>query len=62
MMTPIKSPCIQVCEVNADGLCSGCFRTTDEIGRWVIISEEERDKIMQSLPARQADYLASCFD
>lgn len=62
MNSAIQSPCIQVCELNSDEVCSGCYRTSDEIGRWLIFTEEERAKIMLALSQRRADYLASCFD
>lgn len=34
-MTDPASPCVAVCELNADRtLCVGCGRTTDEIALW----------------------------
>lgn len=30
----IATPCINVCTVGADGMCTGCFRTVKEIGFW----------------------------
>jgi len=62
MSSAIQSPCIQVCELNSDNLCTGCMRSADEIGRWTLYSDEEREKIMQSLKARQEHYLATAFD
>lgn len=52
---PILTPCIGVCELRADGLCGGCFRTGAEIARWSAMSAAERDRIMHSvLPDREA--------
>ena len=34
------------------GLCEGCGRTREEIGRWFRLSEEERLRIMAELPER----------
>ncbi len=53
--TSIKSPCIKVCAVDAStGLCLGCGRTLPEIGKWVAMGEEGREKVMTELPARIA--------
>ena len=31
----VPSPCVSVCQMDeATGLCQGCLRTLDEIGRW----------------------------
>jgi len=49
----IESPCIKVCVMDpANGLCSGCGRTLDEIARWGGMSEAERAAIMATLPQR----------
>lgn len=49
----IESPCIRVCVVHPEaGICTGCFRTTDEIARWSGMSPTERRQIMAALPDR----------
>ncbi|TAG04938.1 MAG: DUF1289 domain-containing protein [Betaproteobacteria bacterium] len=49
----IESPCIKVCEVDAArGVCTGCFRTLDEIASWSSLTHAERRAIMVSLPSR----------
>jgi predicted Fe-S protein YdhL (DUF1289 family) len=51
---PIRSPCVLVCVLDDEsGLCLGCHRTLEEIGRWVRLSEADRDRIMAELPARR---------
>lgn len=58
MTTPFRavlSPCIGICSVDRDGLCSGCLRTLDEIARWGTMGDDERLRIMDTvLPAREA--------
>ncbi len=50
---PIKSPCILVCQLDwQSGHCFGCGRTREEIGRWTLIGDAERDAVMALLPAR----------
>ncbi len=52
-MTPIASPCINICTLDQrSGLCMGCKRTVEEITRWTSYSDEQRTEIMRSLPSR----------
>jgi uncharacterized protein len=52
-MADIKSPCNKVCTVDPiSRLCIGCGRTLAEIGSWIGLSDEERDRIMSDLPRR----------
>lgn len=49
----IKTPCIKVCAVDGQtGLCLGCGRTLEEIGKWSRIGDMERDAVLAALPAR----------
>lgn len=48
----IESPCIQICTLNAEGVCIGCFRTADEIGGWLSLSAGQRSRIMNELSGR----------
>ncbi len=50
-----ESPCVKVCVVNQEtGLCLGCRRSVDEIGRWPRMTAAERRAVMAELPAREA--------
>lgn len=44
MSTPILTPCIGICSLDAQGFCEGCFRTGDEIARWAAIDDAARDR------------------
>ncbi|WP_111735069.1 DUF1289 domain-containing protein [Roseovarius amoyensis] len=47
------SPCIRVCVVHPEArICTGCYRTTDEISRWSRMTREERQQVMAELPGR----------
>ena len=49
----VSTPCIKICTMDArTGLCAGCGRTLDEIAGWGTMTEAERLRVMQSLPAR----------
>ncbi len=51
----IETPCIKVCVVDpASRLCRGCGRTLDEIGRWIVMTDGERRRVMAELPRRLA--------
>ena len=48
------SPCISVCQIDdATGLCLGCRRTIDEIRDWIIMSPEERQRLLDALATRR---------
>ena len=49
------SPCISVCQMDpVTGWCIGCQRTLDEIRDWIISTPEQRQKILDALPARRS--------
>lgn len=53
MNSPVLTPCIGVCELGADGLCTGCQRDGAEIARWSQMNDAERLRLMeQVLPER----------
>jgi predicted Fe-S protein YdhL (DUF1289 family) len=50
----VKSPCIKVCQMDpARGVCMGCCRTLDEIARWGLMSEPQRESVMSGLGERR---------
>ncbi len=49
----MDTPCIKICTYDPDsGLCLGCGRTLEEIGDWFVMSDAERRRVMEELPAR----------
>lgn len=49
----IQSPCIKICVVHPEArICTGCYRSIDEIRDWSKMTNEERAGIMNDLPAR----------
>jgi predicted Fe-S protein YdhL (DUF1289 family) len=48
-----QSPCIHFCRIEADGLCSGCFRTLAEIAGWATLSEAEKIQVLADLKKRK---------
>ena len=48
------SPCVRNCRIGQDGLCGGCLRSLDEIARWSVMGEDERQQLMDGvLPERE---------
>lgn len=59
----VASPCVKVCTLDASGtLCTGCFRTLEEIGLWPGLSNDERRRIIAELRARRARYASGTND
>ena len=49
----IQSPCIKICVVHPEArICTGCYRSIDEIRDWSKMTNDERASIMNDLPAR----------
>ncbi|HEX6690924.1 MAG TPA: DUF1289 domain-containing protein [Burkholderiales bacterium] len=50
----MKSPCVKVCIMDPQrDVCMGCARTLDEIARWGVMRDEEREAVMAMLAARR---------
>jgi predicted Fe-S protein YdhL (DUF1289 family) len=48
----VASPCIDICRLDAQGLCVGCRRTIEEITEWSRASEGRRREILRELQRR----------
>ena len=50
----ITTFCVKNCNYDSSyRYCTGCFRSGEEITNWIYFSEENRKKIMKSLPERR---------
>lgn len=50
----VPSPCIKVCQVDRSrGLCVGCWRTLEEIGRWSKADTAEKLSILAQTEKRR---------
>ena len=53
----VASPCINVCKMDAlNGLCTGCFRTIDEITVWARIDDARRLEILAAVARRRQEH------
>lgn len=56
-MSAVPSPCINVCKMDpASGLCTGCFRTLDEIAAWSSSSDDQRLSILAAVARRRQEH------
>lgn len=50
----ISSPCINICKMDAaSALCTGCFRTIDEIAAWSRVDDDTRRAILVRIAERR---------
>jgi len=42
----VRSPCVAICALDEDDVCTGCQRTGDEIIRWGRMSDDERRHVL----------------
>jgi predicted Fe-S protein YdhL (DUF1289 family) len=43
---PITSPCISICALDGDNICTGCFRSGDEIREWGSYNNAQRREVL----------------
>ena len=59
MSSPVPSPCISVCRMDAaTGWCEGCLRTLEEIAGWSRMNDDEKRVVWARLERRQQQQTA----
>jgi predicted Fe-S protein YdhL (DUF1289 family) len=48
----VPSPCVDICRLDAQGLCIGCRRTLGEIAEWSQATDARRLEILSALKTR----------
>ena len=54
LKSAVPSPCIEICRLDARGLCVGCRRTLGEIAEWPQAGDARRREILNALKLRTA--------
>ena len=50
----IQSPCVKICAIHPlERICTGCYRTIEEIGSWSSMTDIDRKSIIRELPKRK---------
>ena len=45
--TAIQSPCINICDLDDDSICLGCYRAIEEIAAWGMLDNAEKLEIIE---------------
>ncbi len=53
----VRSPCVSICALNWDDICTGCHRSADEITRWTRMDNEERRDVLRRVAEREKKFL-----
>ena len=51
---PIPSPCVSICALDDDDICTGCYRSGMEIIRWGRMTEDEKRQVYANLEQRKS--------
>ena len=51
----VKSPCINICKLDENKICIGCYRTIDEIAHWTKYTDEEKIQIKRIIEKRKTN-------
>ena len=51
----VKSPCIDVCELDERNICIGCRRTLDEIAVWSKLNEQQKIIVLENCAVRKSN-------
>lgn len=48
----VKSPCISVCYLDDDDICTGCYRSAEEITDWMDLDDDGKRIVLQMAAQR----------
>ena len=51
----VSSPCVSICKLNNEGVCSGCFRSRDEITHWTTYHNAEKADVLEKCRDRKRE-------
>lgn len=54
----VESPCCGVCQLNAAQICTGCFRSIDEIIDWSTADHDRRMAILRAVADRRGSNIS----
>lgn len=50
----VKSPCVNICSLNEENVCIGCYRTGKEISLWGSMNKASQLAVMKKVREREA--------
>lgn len=51
----VASPCIEVCQINSQQICIGCYRSLQEIACWSQLSEAAKQQVILNAQQRRTE-------
>ena len=51
--SPVASPCIDICDLDDNNICVGCYRSIDEIVAWGSLDNTEKAVIIKLVNMRK---------
>ncbi len=52
---PVASPCVNICALDEQDICTGCQRSVAEIGQWSRMSNDERRGVLRRCHERATE-------
>ncbi|MBL4783139.1 MAG: DUF1289 domain-containing protein [Porticoccaceae bacterium] len=49
---PVVSPCVSICALDGDEICTGCHRSGEEIRQWILLDNTERRAVLNKARER----------
>jgi len=43
---PVVSPCVSICALDGDDICTGCHRSGEEIRQWILLDNTARREVL----------------
>lgn len=50
----VKSPCVNVCLLDDNDVCVGCYRTGKEVSQWGSMNKASQQAVMKKVREREA--------
>lgn len=50
--TEPQSPCISICALDEQDICTGCYRSAEEITDWFMATAQQKREILERARAR----------
>ena len=54
-MEEVRSPCMSICALDEDDVCTGCFRTAGEITDWRTMDNARRAQVLVDCSRRRRE-------
>ena len=48
----VKSPCVNICALDEDDICTGCYRSAAEISEWTQLPDEQKLAVIAAADRR----------